>query len=103
MNYEPPIFTFSEALPVWMEGAEETLNTNLIFRTVIGGGKATLRITGQMHYVVRVNGELVCEGPARCAAGWSRVDEILLDGFLTSEKNVLAIIVEGLTRPDFRR
>lgn len=62
MNYEPPIFTFSEALPVWMEGAEETLNTNLIFRTVIGGGKATLRITGQMHYVVRVNGELVCEG-----------------------------------------
>lgn len=101
MNYEPPIFTFSEALPVWMEGAEETLNTNLIFRTVIGGGKATLRITGQMHYVVRVNGELVCEGPARCAAGWSRVDEILLDGFLTSEKNVLAIIVEGLYATGF--
>ena len=54
-----------------------------------------------MHYVVRVNGELVCEGPARCAAGWSRVDEILLDGFLTSEKNVLAIIVEGLYATGF--
>lgn len=102
MSYEPERVKFDRALPVWMSGAETAPNTNLIFRAIIPEGDGTtLKIAGQMHYIIYVDGKLVGEGPARCAAGWNRVDEIPLDGFLTVGRNILAIIVEGLYATGF--
>ena len=60
MAYKPKNFEFNKALPVWEEGKEKEPNTNLIFRAVFNKGEDTLlRIAGQMHYVVRINGNLL--------------------------------------------
>ena len=102
MAYKPKNFEFNKALPVWEEGKEKEPNTNLIFRAVFNKGEDTLlRIAGQMHYVVRINGKLLFEGPARCAAGWNRADEFRLDSWLDENENILSVAVEGLYATGF--
>lgn len=102
MNYIPEYFTFKKALPVWENGTECEPNTNLIFRAKVKNRTDTvLRIAGQMHYVVRINGNLLFEGPARCADGWNRADEFKIDTYLTNETNILTVFVEGLYATGF--
>lgn len=100
MTYQPQYFSFKKALPVWEEGSEKEPNTNLIFRTAIYGTRGvTLRLAGQMHYVVRLNGDLLFEGPARCADGYNRADELFVKP--SKRRNVLSITVEGLYATGF--
>ena len=72
---------FRKAVPVWLEGLERERNITAGLDAVIdgGAGKATLSVATAGFYRVFVNGRFVTYGPARCAHGYYRVDEITLD------------------------
>lgn len=89
-------YKFIKALPVWEEGKENELNYWLQFRTQAQGGKKNvLALTGSCAYTVKVNGEFVAFGPARCAHGFYRVDELDITSRCTKEENIIAISVFG--------
>ncbi len=74
MQYAP----FTTSTPVWAENELGAPNCTLgLYATV--SGKATLRIAVSGFYRVFINGEFFFYGPARCAEGFSRVDELPLD------------------------
>lgn len=88
-------FTFEQAIPVWPLGREAEMNLWLSFRTVVKGAEKTvLRLTGSSAYDVRINGEFFAFGPARCAHGFYRVDELDLSGKL-HENDIITINVAG--------
>lgn len=68
------------ALPVWEEGKEREMNWFLRLRAEIGPQKALLRVAACNLYRVFVNGEFVCQGPARAGHGCYRVDEVEIPG-----------------------
>ena len=85
-------YHFTEAKPVWAQGRSGEMNTNLLFTgTLPAVTNATLAITAACSYVAFLNGAFLCAGPARCAHGFFRVDEIKLDGKLTDTENLLEI------------
>ena len=87
--------TFEKALPVWPIGREKEMNLWLSFRAVAKGAEKTiLRLTGSSAYEVKVDGRFIAFGPARCAHGFYRVDELDLSQEI-GEGAVIAINVAG--------
>ena len=77
MSYQP----FLQARPVWADGLETETNVTLGFYTCVNtaGKPLTLRVATSGFYRLFVNGKFTYYGPARCAEGFFRVDEITLD------------------------
>ncbi|MBP3388950.1 MAG: hypothetical protein J6K98_03650 [Clostridia bacterium] len=71
---------FVLARPVWPEGMETEKNLTIGLHACVSAPTApvTLRIAVSGFYRVFVNGEFVFYGPARCAHGFFRVDELPL-------------------------
>lgn len=89
-------YTFKSAVPVWEEGKDKEMNYNLVFRSVVDKAeKAVIALTASSMYQMFVNGNLVCEGPARAGHGHYRVDEINISEYLTNDKNIVCIYVDG--------
>ncbi len=75
MVYAP----FKKALAVWARDMENEKNVTLGLYTAINGGNTvTLRVAVSGFYRVFVNGAFTYYGPARCAEGFFRVDEVPL-------------------------
>lgn len=89
-------YHFTQAVPVWAKGRCREMNVNLLFTGNLPKTDcATLAITAACSYMAFLNGEFLCAGPARCAHGFFRVDEIALDGKLSRDTNVLEIKTAG--------
>ncbi|WP_336101699.1 hypothetical protein [Paenibacillus phytohabitans] len=89
---------FEKALPIWPTGREKEMNLTVGFRTILSGQhdtEAVLRIAASTIYRVSVNGHFIGHGPARGPHGFYRVDEWALNRFLTEERNIIAIEVNG--------
>ena len=82
---------FLKAQPIWGLGLEEEKNITLGLYKKISyeKGKAVLRVAVSGFYKVFLNGEFLYFGPARCAHGYYRVDEIELP--LKKGENHIAI------------
>ena len=92
---------FEKACPAWILGREKEMNLWISLRAVAKGAEKTvLRLTGSCAYDVRVNGEFVAFGPARCAHGFYRVDELDLTAY-ASEKAVITVNVAGYNADSF--
>jgi alpha-L-rhamnosidase len=92
---------FEKAAPVWPIGRESEINLWLSFRAVAKGAKSTLlRLTGSSAYTVKVDGEFVAFGPARCAHGFWRVDELDISEYVHGE-SVVTIDVAGYSADSF--
>jgi len=90
-----PTITFHKAVPVWVHGRENEMNLWVSLRAIAREGRQTLlRVTGHAAYNVRVNGELIAFGPAKCGEGYYRVDELELTPYLTHD-SVIVITVAG--------
>lgn len=95
-------YSFKKAVPVWEEGKEKEMNYWLCFRTETGKHEnITLALTGSSAYIVKVNGAFVAFGPARCAHGFYRVDELPLASLCTEEKNIISITALGYNCTSF--
>ena len=93
--------SFEKAAPVWPIGRESEMNLWLSFRTLAkGANKTILRLTGSSAYTVKVGGEFVSFGPARCAHGFYRVDELDLTAYINGE-SVVTIDVAGYSSDSF--
>ena len=89
-------YTFLKAVAVWEKGTESAMNRWLVFRTELHGmADATLALTGSSAYTVKVNGKFVAFGPARCAHGFFRVDELDLSPYLSGGDDIVTITVAG--------
>ena len=89
-------YEFKKALPVWQKDMDKVMHHNLVFRTIIDGGKDTIvNISACNMYQMFVNGKMVAEGPARAGHNYYRVDEIDISSYLTEGKNIVAIIVDS--------
>lgn len=82
---------FSYAKPVWAKGLEEERNITLgLYKRIFcEKGNAVLKITCSGFYKIYLNGGFYYFGPARCAHGYFRVDEIELP--LKKGENHIAI------------
>ncbi len=89
-------YIFKQALPVWEESKEKEMNYNLIFRSIVDkSDDVKVALTASSMYQMFVNGVLVSEGPARAGHGYYRVDEIDITKYLTDDKNIVCIYVDG--------
>ena len=94
-TYQSEIVSFEKASPIWAYDRETEMNLWLSFRAVAKGtGKTVLRLTGSSAYEVKVGGKFVAFGPARCAHGFYRVDELDLSDMITKE-TVITVNVAG--------
>ncbi|MBQ8447735.1 MAG: hypothetical protein IJX27_02245 [Clostridia bacterium] len=92
---------FEKARPVWPFGRESEMNLWLSFRALASGaGKTVLRLTGSSAYTVKVGGVFVAFGPARCAHGFYRVDELDITDYVNG-KSVVTIDVAGYSVDSF--
>ena len=92
---------FEKAIPVWLLGREAEMNLWISLRAVAkGAGKTILRLTGSSAYDIRVNGKFIAFGPARCAHGFYRVDEIDLTEEI-KEQAVVTVNVAGYNADSF--
>lgn len=84
---------FIKAKPVWGSGLVEEKNITLgLYKKITGQkGSAVLKVATSGFYKVFLNGEFIYYGPARCAHGFYRVDEIALE--LKESCNHIAIQV----------
>lgn len=82
---------FLKAQPIWAKGLTEEKNITLGLYKKISyeKGKAVLKVAVSGFYKVFLNGEFLYFGPARCAHGYYRVDEIELP--LKKGENHIAI------------
>ena len=71
---------FIKAKPVWAKGLETEKNITLgLYKKIFCKGEnAVLKIAASGFYKAYLNGEFFYFGPARCAHGYYRVDEIRL-------------------------
>ena len=100
-NYQVQKVEFAKAIPVWLLGRETEMNLWLSLRAVAGNAEKTvLRLTGSCAYDIRVNGEFIAFGPARCAHGFYRVDEIDLS-VAVAENAVITVNVAGYNADSF--
>lgn len=76
MGYNP----FIKAKPIWSEGEETKKNITLGLYAEFNdiGERVVLRVTTAGFYRVFVDGKFFYYGPARCAKGFYRVDEICI-------------------------
>ena len=85
---------FQCAKPVFPAEAKDQMNLFYGFYTRLPrAARGTLRITGVSTYQIFLNGDFLFSGPARSCHGKYRVDEVPLDGLLTAEENVLAVVL----------
>ena len=95
-------YSFTKAVPVWEEGKEKEMNYWLCFRAETGKHESiTLALTGSSAYIVKVNGAFAAFGPARCAHGYYRVDELDLSSLCTHDKNIITITALGYNCTSF--
>ena len=100
-KFPSDIFKFEKAVPVWPFGRETEMNLWLSFRAIASGAKKTiLRLTGSSAYTVKVGGKFVAFGPARCAHGFYRADELDLGEYINGE-SVITIDVAGYSADSF--
>lgn len=97
---------FNVAYPVWQKGKENEMNLSLLFKSIIectidGKNKYEIKIAASCVYQLFINGKFVQAGPARCAHGYYRVDEIDITEHLSSGENALVIIVVGYNINNF--
>lgn len=92
---------FKQAKPVWLKGLSEEMNITAGFRTVFKSqaGAHLLRIAGATIYRIKLNGEFIGHGPARCGHGVYRVDEWNLPAH--EGRNLLSIEVAGYNANGF--
>ena len=89
-------YFFKKALPVWEEGKEKEMNYWLVFRTEAEKcSSVKLALTGSSAYIVKVNGVFAAFGPARCAHGFYRVDELDITPLCKKENNIITITALG--------
>lgn len=89
-------YDFRKAVPVWAEGRENEMNLWLKFSAETEKSKScVLCLTGSSAYNVYVNGVFFAFGPARCAHGFYRVDELDISGVLKDGKNKIEVTVAG--------
>lgn len=95
-------YSFRKAVPVWEEGKEKEMNYWLCFRAEAKHCESVvLALTGSSAYIIKVNGNFVAFGPARCAHGYYRVDELDISSLCTKEKNVVTITALGYNCTSF--
>ena len=100
-NFQVPTVNFEKASPVWILEREREMNLWISLRAVVSGAEKTvLRLTGSCAYDVRLNGAFIAFGPARCAHGFYRVDEIDLSG-VASENAIITVNVAGYNADSF--
>ncbi len=97
--------SFSQAVPVWVEGdsvspktRETEPNLTVAFRAEIKLANAeelTLRIAAASDYRAHVNGQFLAHGPCVAAKGWHRIDELPLKPLLKKGSNIVAVEVAG--------
>lgn len=92
-----PMFTFRRACPVWEVGTEKDMNRHLCFTVKLPPHleSPVLSLAGSASFTVSLNGQFIAHGPARCAHGYYRVDQIALSKYLTDGESVLSIRVAG--------
>ena len=90
-------YTFRRAVPVWEEGTETRMNRHVCFTVPLSPdlNNPVLSLAGSCSFVVSINGQFIAHGPARCAHGYYRVDQIALTKYLTAGENILSIRVAG--------
>ena len=88
-------FSFIKAVPVWADNREREMNLTLLFSIKTPWIQApVLRLAASCSYMLFINGTFISTGPARCAHGFFRVDEIPLT--LQQDKlNQIEIMVAG--------
>ena len=82
---------FKKAESVWLKGLETEKTITMGLYTEVSGVNAVLKIATSGFYKVFLNGEFISYGPARCAHGFFRVDEIEIE--LKNGENHIAIEV----------
>ena len=84
---------FKKALPVWAENLKTEINTTMGFHTFVKGecGEVVLKLATSGFYRVFINGKFLSHGPARCAHGYFRVDELVIP--LEKGENHIAVEV----------
>lgn len=92
-----PAFTFRRAVPVWEEGREREMNYHLAFVLPLPreADNPVLSLAASCSFVVAINGEFLAHGPARCAHGYYRVDQINLKKYMGAAGGTLSIRVAG--------
>ncbi len=92
-----PSFTFRRAIPVWEAGTEREMNRHICFTVKLSPEleSPVLSLAGSASFTVSLNGQFIAHGPARCAHGFYRVDQIALSKYLTDGESVLSIRVAG--------
>ena len=100
--------------PVWAEGLEKEMNITCGFHAVLKAEKNkryTITVAASTFYRLYINGDFIMHGPARCAHGFYRADEIDIAKYLKKGDNDIAIEVAGyninayqsLDQPSFLR
>lgn len=84
-------YDFKKAVPVWKKGDSRVMNQTIDLKAVVSSRNAVLSVTANNFYQVFVNGSLCAYGPARTAHGYFRVDEVVLDGFLTDGNDTVTV------------
>ena len=85
---------FEKAVPVWIAGREREKNFTCGFTARIDfapGKRVVLRAAASAYYQLYVNGAFAGYGPAHCAHGFFRVDEIDLTERLRPGENFVAL------------
>ena len=90
-------YSFKKASPIWERGKEREMNCSIaLYKHIKKSENLTvLAISAHCSYTVLINSEIVAFGPARAGHGYYRVDELVLNDFLTENDNILCIKVAG--------
>lgn len=92
---DQPTYSFLKALPVWKEGDKLVMNQSLVLEYNVKRKPVNLHIACHSAYTVLVNGVLCAYGPARCAHGYHKVDEIHLESYLSNCDNIITLRLFG--------
>lgn len=90
-------YVFEKALSVWEKANCMQMNQTLDFVTVIQNPTKGMKlcVAGSSSYEVFVNHNFVAHGPARCAHGFYKVDELFLEAFENYDSVEILIRVTG--------
>ncbi len=96
-------YTFRRACPVWETGKEKIPNYHITFTVPLSADlqSPVLAIAASTSFTVSIDGQFIAHGPARCAHGWYRVDQLALTKYLTDGGSTLSICVAGYNAQSF--
>ena len=88
-------YTFRSASPVWEKGTARQMNRTVCFVATLPAATmpVILSAAASCSFVLRVNGEYVAHGPARCCHGYFNVDQYDISKYLTKDINTVALRV----------